>query len=370
MSNITKIGITHGDFNGVGYEVIIKTLQDDRMLELFTPVIYGSQQIFNYYRKLLGVNKDFSFNIIKSAKDACEGRFNLVEVNTNGSDLIVQCGIAHPNAGKFAAKALLEAQRDLHDKHIDAVVTAPINKEVIQSEQFRFNGHTDFFGDPYKADYKPIMLFTQDSLRVALFTTHMPYSAVPQMLTQETLEQFILSLEETMKQDFGIAKPRMAVLGLNPHAGENGLLGREEIEIIEPVIKRVWESGRLVFGPFPADGFWGSGNYKHFDVTIAMYHDQGLLPFKLLAMDQGVNITSGLPIIRTSPDHGTAYDIAGKGVANETSFRNAIYRAIDIFKARENHKEATHNPLKVKYVERGKDNVKLDLTRSEDEDLL
>lgn len=370
MSKLIRIGITHGDFNGIGYEVILKTFQDDRILELCTPVIYGSQQIFNYYRKVLDIHKDLSFNVIKSAKDARQGEFNLVEVNTDGSDLIVQYGQPNSIAGRYAVKALLDAQNDLKDNYIDAVVTAPINKEMCQNEGFRFNGHTDFFAHPYCGEEKAIMMFVHGSLRVALHTTHMPYSSVPSTITRDAIEDTIIRLEKTMMQDFEIPKPRIAVLGLNPHAGENGLLGSEEREAIVPAIRSVWESGRLVFGPFPADGYWGSGNYRHFDVTLAMYHDQGLLPFKLLAMDQGVNITAGLPIIRTSPDHGTAYDIAGKGVANEDSFRNAIYRALDICSARSRFKEMTQNPLKTKYVERGKDNVRLDLSKSDDDDLI
>lgn len=365
--NKIKIGITHGDFNGVGYEVILKTLEDDRCVELFTPVVYCSSQALGYYKKGLGINISLRHNIVKSATDAVDGELNIVEVNTEGGEVTVMHGQQSHLAGKLAERAIAAAREDLLKGAIDAVVTAPINKEVMGQNGFPFVGHTDFFAEPFRDSAEPMMLFATEELRVALLTIHMPLSEVSRYVTKDRVMSAIVALERTMQQDFGIEKPRIAVLGLNPHAGENGLLGREEVEVISPAVKESWEAGYHVFGPFAADGFWGSGNYRQFDVVLSMYHDQGLLPFKLLAMEEGVNITCGLPIIRTSPDHGTAFDIAGKGVANERSFRNAIYRAIDIHRNRESYREATANPLQKQYVERGKDNVRLDLSRSDDE---
>lgn len=362
-----KIGITHGDFNGIGYEVILKVLEDNRIAELFTPVLYCSSQALSYYRKGLGINVSLRYNMVKSAADAAEGELNIVEVNTDGGDVSVMHGQESALAGRLAERALLDAREDLVKGAIDAVVTAPINKAVMGQNGFAFVGHTEFFAEPFKESAEPMMLFATEELKVSLLTIHMPLKEVPGYLTKERVLSGIATLERTMQQDFGIEKPRIAVLGLNPHAGENGLLGREEIEVIAPAIAEAWEKGYHAFGPFAADGFWGSGNYRQFDVVLAMYHDQGLLPFKLLAMEEGVNITCGLPIIRTSPDHGTAYDITGKGVANEASFRNAIYRAIDIYHNRERYREANTNPLEKLYVERGKDNVRLDLSKSDDE---
>lgn len=367
MDHKIKIGITHGDYNGIGYEIILKTLADERCLELFTPVIYGTLQAWNYYKKGLNINLTARTNIIKSATDAADGEINFVEVNSDGRDVLVQHGRQSATAGKLAAKALVIAREALLQSDIDAVVTAPVCKEVMTSEDFPFVGHTGFFAEPFKERHQPMMLFAHGDIRVALATIHEPYREVPSLLTKAHVMASIEQLERTLQQDFGIEKPKIAVMGLNPHAGENGLLGSEEVEVIAPAVKELWDRGTLCFGPYPADGFWGSGNYRKFDGILAMYHDQGLLPFKLLAMDSGVNITAGLPIIRTSPDHGTAFDITGKGIANEESFRNAIYSAIDIYRHRERFKEATANPLQMRYVEKGKDNVHLDLSKSDDE---
>ncbi|MBR8702444.1 4-hydroxythreonine-4-phosphate dehydrogenase PdxA [Porphyromonas levii] len=366
MSKI-KIGITHGDFNGIGYEVILKTLVDDRCVELFTPVLYCSSQALSYYKKGLGINVTLRNNIVKSAADAVEGELNIVEVNTDGGEVNVSHGAQSALAGKLAERALVAAREDLLRGTIDAVVTAPINKEVMGQQGFPFVGHTDFFAEPFRGSAEPMMLFAADEVKVALLTIHMPLREVPQYVTKERVLSAISAVEHTMQQDFGVEKPRIAVLGLNPHAGENGLLGHEEVDVIAPAVSEAWTSGYHVFGPFAADGFWGSGNYRQFDVVLSMYHDQGLLPFKLLAMDEGVNITCGLPIIRTSPDHGTAFDISGKGIAKEVSFRNAIYRAIDIHRNRVRYRETTAHPLQKQYVERGKDNVRLDLSKSDDE---
>lgn len=365
--NKIRVGITHGDFNGIGYEIILKTLEDDRCVELFTPVLYASTQALSYYRKGLGINLNLRYNIVKSAAEAVDGELNIVEVNTDGSELTVMHGQQSAHAGRLAERAIYDVREDLLSGAIDVVVTAPINKEVMGQNGFPFIGHTQFFAEPFRDKAQPMMLFATDNMRVALLTIHMPLAEVARSITKQGVKDAIAALEMTLQQDFAIEKPRIAVMGLNPHAGEKGLLGREELEVICPAINESWEEGKFAFGPFPADGFWGSGNYKQFDAVLAMYHDQGLLPFKLLAMEEGVNITCGLPIIRTSPDHGTAYDIAGKGIANESSLRNAIYRAIDIYRNRKRYKEATSNPLEKRYVEKGKDNFRLDLTRGDDD---
>lgn len=367
MKQKITIGITHGDFNGIGYEVILKTLADERCLELFTPIVYGTLPAWNYYKKGLEINLTARLRTLEKADEAVEGEINFMEVNEGGRDALVQHGRLSATAGELARRALIKAREDLLSGRIDAVVTAPVCKEVMTSEAFPFVGHTGFFAEPFKESHQPMMLFVAEEVRVALLTIHEPLSKVPALLTKEGIKSGLKQLERTLQQDFGIEKPRIAVMGLNPHAGENGLLGREEVEVITPAVEEAWQEGIQAFGPFAADGFWGSGHYRKFDAVLSMYHDQGLLPFKLLAMDEGVNVTTGLPIIRTSPDHGTAFDICGKGVANEASFRNAIYRAIDIYRNRMRYQEATANPLQKKYVERGKDNVRLDLSKSDDE---
>lgn len=368
MMNKIKIGLTHGDMNGIGYEVLLKTLSDERCLDLFTPVVYGCEQVLNYHRKgLRNLPALPQLHRVGSAREAVEDRLNIVEVNDTGYDVQVQYGSASEVAGQLAINALAAARQDLLEGSIDAVVTAPINKAVVQSAGFPFIGQTEYFAEPFKGTHRPLMLFSCGDVKVALATIHEPLRNVPSMLTREGVEVAILQLHYTLREDFGMVQPRIAVLGLNPHAGEGGLLGREEEKVISPAVQSAWEQGVHAFGPFPADGLWGSNTYEHFDAVLAMYHDQGLIPFKLLAMSEGVNITAGLPIIRTSPDHGTAYDIAGKGVADESSFRNAIYCAIDICRQRMRYKEATADPLPKLFYERGKDNVRLDLSRSEDE---
>ena len=350
-----KVGITHGDCNGIGYEVILKTLSDQRILELCTPVLYGSMQVVKYYKEVLKLDFHTPIAVVSGAAEAEEGQINLVEVEGLGLNLQVQMGLLSKEAGVAAAKALWQAREDLLSEEIDAVVTAPINKDSIQSDLFRFTGHTEFFSEPFRESHTPTMLFVAGEMRVALVTMHLSLQEVSAHITKEHLRETILQLEQVLKQDFALQKPRIAVLGLNPHAGEGGLLGQEEKEQIQPAVEELWQEGHFIFGPYPADGFFGSGAYMHYDATLAMYHDQGLIPFKLLAMEEGVNITAGLPIIRTSPDHGTAYDITGKGVANETSFRNALYRALDIYRARKLYKEATKDPLTAHYTDRGRD---------------
>ncbi len=364
-NSLLKIGITHGDYNGIGYEVILKVLADDRIHELFIPIIYGLNQAYNYYKKLLDIQVSTPIHFIRSASEAKGGMINMVLTEETGANDGVKPGESTKSAGILAARALMDARQDLVAGHLQAVVTAPINKDSIQSEQFRFSGHTEFFADAYNGTH-PLMLFSNNQrLNVALLTRHIPLHEVSQHLSKEKILSTLLQYEQVLIQDFGIVKPRIAVLGLNPHAGENGLIGTEEQTTIIPAIQEAWERGVYAFGPYPADGFWGNHRYEQFDGILAMYHDQALIPFKLIAMNEGVNITAGLPVIRTSPDHGTAYDLVGKGEANPDSLRNAIYAAIDIYRNRKAYQEMTAHPLQKRYVERGKDNVKLDLSSDE-----
>lgn len=363
MSQLIKVGITHGDVNGVGYEILIKAFSDARMLELFHPIIYGSSKSASFHRKVLNDNS-VNFNIITSVEESREGKVNLL--NCVVDETRIEIGKPSTESGKSAFIALDCATKDLKDNKIDVLVTLPINKDSIQSDQFNFPGHTEFLEERFAGEGdKALMIMATQTMRVALATTHVPLKDVSSALSRELIAEKIRTLNNTLKRDFSIDAPRIAVLGLNPHAGENGLLGKEEEEIIAPVVKEAQEEWILCAGPFAADGFFGSGRFKEFDAILAMYHDQGLIPFKTLAMDMGVNFTAGLPIVRTSPDHGTAYDIAGKNEASDESFRQAIYMAIDIFRNRSAYDEARKNPLKKMFYDRGRDDEKLDLTRED-----
>ncbi len=343
-----RIGITHGDINGIGYEVIIKTLSDSRLLECCTPIVYGSPKVAAYHRKALDVEL-FSFNQIAHAKDANSKRVNII--NCVDEEIRVELGKSTQEAGEASLLALQAAVKDLKSGDIDVVVTAPINKENIQSENFKFPGHTEYFANEF-ATKNYMMLMVSDLLKVGVVTGHIPVSQVPQTLTKEKILSNIRILHKTLLEDFSIRKPRIAVLGLNPHAGDHGVIGLEDQDIIKPAIKQATEEGIIAMGPLPADGFFGSGDFKKFDAILAMYHDQGLIPFKVLSFESGVNFTAGLPIIRTSPGHGTAFAIAGTGVALEDSFRNAIYLAIDVFENRKQFKELSKNPLKHHEIDR------------------
>jgi len=332
MPHPIRVGITHGDINSISYEIILKTLADDRMLELCTPVVYGSAKIAAFYRKTLDIN-DIHFNQIASAADARPGVNNIV--NVVGEDTKVDPGVPTPNSGAAAHAALEAAVTDLKSGYIDVLVTAPINKNCIQSDTFRFPGHTEYLESAYGDGEKALMILCCDNMRIALVTTHLPLRDVPQAITKEAVIEKLHIFHRSLQQDFATPAPRIAVLSLNPHAGEGGLLGTEEEEVIIPAIKEAQDEKMLVFGPYAADGFFGSGSYAKFDGILAMYHDQGLAPFKALAMDCGVNFTAGLQYVRTSPDHGTGYDIVGKGQANADSMRQAIYYAIDIFRSRQ-----------------------------------
>lgn len=357
-----RVGITHGDFNGVGYEVILKMLDDPRILELCTPVVYGSAKIAAYYRKGLELAFNIPFNQIQQASQARTDAVNIV--NVIGQEAHIAPGESTPEAGEAAFIALERAVANLKEGTIDVLLTAPINKANIQSDTFRFAGHTEYLASACGDGAEPLMILFNDRIRVALVTTHLPLAKIAEAITEDAIVAKLQLFNQSLTADFAIVKPRIAVLSLNPHAGDGGLLGAEEKEIIAPAIERARNQLKIhTFGPYPADGFFGNGLYTKFDGVLAMYHDQGLAPFKTLAMESGVNFTAGLPYVRTSPDHGTGYDIAGKGVASEASMRAALYAAIDIFRSRRTHEEMTASPLPKLYHERGRDNVVLDLTK-------
>ncbi|MFT4594109.1 MAG: 4-hydroxythreonine-4-phosphate dehydrogenase [Polaribacter sp.] len=336
-----KVGISCGDLNGIGLEVAIKTFLDSRVFELCTPILYASKAVSSEHRKILDI-KDFSFEEIKSADDANPKRANVINVWTEEVEL--NLGTPTPASGQYALKSLQAATADLKEGKIDVLLTAPIDKQNIQSEEFKFPGHTEYLADVFDVD-EYSMIMVSENLKVTFMTGHLPLAEVGKNLSFESIIKKIRFLEKTLPQDFGIRKPKIAVLGLNPHNGDGGVIGTEEQEVIAPAIKKAKEDGILVFGPFAADGFFGSGAYNQFDIVLAMYHDQGLIPFKTLNFDQGVNYTAGLPKVRVSPDHGTGYDLAGKGIASEQSFRDALFLGIDLVRERERYAEYTEDVL-------------------------
>lgn len=338
-----RVGITHGDINGIGYEIIIKTLADKRILELFTPIIYGLSKVASYYRKNLGF-EDVNFNLIKKADHALPKRTNII--NCFQDEVKIDMGKITSVAGEMAYLALERVIEDLKWNKLDVLVTAPINKKNIHSDKFAFNGHTDYLAA--KLDTTDhLMMMVSDSLRIGILTGHIPLQKVAENINTSLILSKIKVMNKSLKMDFNIERPKIAVLGLNPHAGDGGLIGTEEAEIIQPAIEQANQENILSFGPYPADGFFGSSNYRNFDGILSMYHDQGMLPFKTLAFDSGVNFTAGLPIVRTSPAHGTAFDIAGKNLASHKSFEQAIFLAVDIFRNRSAYQELTKNPLVV-----------------------
>ncbi|MGM9803475.1 MAG: 4-hydroxythreonine-4-phosphate dehydrogenase PdxA [Muribaculaceae bacterium] len=362
---LIRVGITQGDTNGIGYEVILKTLQNQQMTELCTPVVYGSAKTASYHRKAIDL-QPVSMNVVKNSSDIRDGVNNLVEVSPD--EVKVELGVSSEAAGRAAFDALERAVTDLKQGFIDVLVTAPINKKSIQSDQFTFPGHTEYLEASIGDGDKALMILFDENIRVALVTTHVPVTRIAESITREAVLNKIYAFNDSLKRDFGIVRPRIAVLSLNPHAGDGGLLGKEEQELIIPAINEAAANKVTAFGPYAADGFFGNEMYKHFDGVLAMYHDQGLAPFKTIAMENGVNFTAGLPYVRTSPDHGTGYDIAGKGEANEQSMRQAIYSAIDIFRNRSAYAEMTSNPLRRMYFDKSGDKEVLDLTKVEDED--
>ncbi|MCZ6519941.1 MAG: 4-hydroxythreonine-4-phosphate dehydrogenase PdxA [Bacteroidetes bacterium] len=327
------LGITLGDFNGIGPEVIMKSLEDSRVLKLCSVIIYGSSKVLSYYRRLFDL-KHFNYNIIRKTEQYNPKKVNVLECWEHNYEM--KPGQATPESGKCAYLALKKVTQDLKSGLLNGVVTGSINKSNIQNEEFQFTGHTDYFN--FQFDVKEsLMLMVSGKLRVGLVTDHLPIKKISENVTTERLSIKLSILINTINRDFGVQKPKIAVLGLNPHAGENGLLGEEENEIISPAIKEMKQQNHLIFGPFPADGFFGNFQHHKFDGILAMYHDQGLIPFKTLAFDTGINYTAGLPIIRTSPDHGTAYNIAGKNVADPSSFLQALLVANDVIKMRKEH---------------------------------
>ena len=361
--NKFKIGITQGDTNGIGWEIILKALADPRMTELFTPVVYGSPKAAAYYRNTVAEIEAFSFNPVASAAEARRGKANLVAC---GETADIAPGKPTPEAGRAAVEALCAAMRDLKAGHLDALVTAPFDKETVQADDFRYTGHTEYLAAELEGE--AMMILCSDVLRVGLVTKHIPVSEIARNITKERIVRDLDTLRRALIEDFGIVEPRIAVMALTPHAGDGGLLGREEQEIIRPAIVEAFSKGVLAFGPFAADGLFAGGGYAKYDGILAMYHDQGLAPFKSLSPD-GVNFTAGLSAVRTSPDHGTAFDIAGKDKADPQSMRNAIYAAIDIAEHRRAWAEWTRNPLQRAERDRGGRDVSVrDLPQTEKDD--
>ena len=348
MSKI-KVGITHGDPNGIGYEVILKTFADPAMLELCTPIIYGSPKVASYHRKALELQTNFA--TVNSAANVQPDNLNLIPCTAE--EVKIDFGQSTAEAGEAALAALERAVKDWKDGLIDVLVTAPINKHSIQSDKFKFPGHTEYIQACVGHDgQQALMILMNERMRIALATTHLPIAKVAPAITADLVLSKLRALDHSLRRDFAISNPRIAVLALNPHAGEEGLLGKEEQENIVPAMQKAEDEKINVFGPYPAVGFFGTRAYESFDGVLAMYHDQGLAPFKLLAMDDGVNFTAGLDLVRTSPDHGTAFDIAGQGKADENSFRQAIFTAIDVFRARQAWDEARQNPLPKLFVDK------------------
>lgn len=353
--NKFKIGITQGDTNGIGWEIILKALADPRMTELFTPVVYGSPKAAAYYRNTVAEIEAFSFNPVASAAEARRGKANLVAC---GETADIAPGKPTPEPGRAAVEALCAAMRDLKAGHLDALVTAPFDKETVQADDFRYTGHTEYLAAELEGE--AMMILCSDVLRVGLVTKHIPVSEIARNITKERIVRDLGTLRRALIEDFGIVEPRIAVMALNPHAGDGGLLGREEQEIIRPAIVEAFSKGVLAFGPFAADGLFAGGGYAKYDGILAMYHDQGLAPFKTLTPD-GVNYTAGLYEVRTSPDHGVAYDIAGRDKADPQSMRNAIYAALDIVENRRRWAAMSADPLQHFERDRGRDASAKDL---------
>ncbi len=346
MDKLEKIvvGISIGDLNGIGIEIILKTFEDKRMLDFCTPVIFGSTKSISYHKKLL--NSETQIHSITAIKQVTENKINLL--NIWKEEVAFEIGNATKISGEYAFKSLEAAVNHLKNNTIDVLLTAPINKENIQSDSFHFPGHTEYLENELEGE--SLMILISDKLRVGLVTGHIPIAKISETITPELIKKKVAIMHATLVKDFGINKPKIAILGLNPHCGDKGVIGKEDDEIIRPTINEIKESGKLVFGPYAADGFFGSNTYKQFDGVLAMYHDQGLAPFKALSFGNGVNYTAGLSKIRTSPDHGTAFEIAGKNEANHTSFKEALFTAIEIYRKRKEYNNLTVNVLEVKQI--------------------
>lgn len=342
-----RLGISIGDINGIGCEVVLKTFEDARMLDFCTPIIFASNKTISQQKNDLGI--DISFNGVRDASQAVEGKINIV--NEWKEVPKIEYGQATKEGGAYAIKSLRAAVEALKADKIDVLVTAPINKNNIQSEDFKFPGHTDFLAQELKGE--SLMFMVADTLRVGLLTDHIAVKDVAQSITPKLIRNKVMTMEKSLKMDFGIRRPKIALLGINPHSGDHGTIGEEDDKILKPVIQELFNKGTLVYGPYSADSFFGSNSYKNFDAILAAYHDQGLIPFKTLSFGKGVNYTAGLDKVRTSPDHGTAYEIAGKGQADESSFKEAVFMAIQVFRHRMEYLELTKNPLQKQKIKRG-----------------
>ncbi|MBT9187067.1 4-hydroxythreonine-4-phosphate dehydrogenase PdxA [Zobellia russellii] len=341
-----KLGISIGDLNGIGCEVVLKTFEDARMLDFCTPVIFASNKTISFQKKELGLN--INYHGITDASKAVDGKINVVNVWKEVPK--IKFGEATEEGGKYAIKSLRAAVDALKNDAIDALVTAPINKNNIQADDFKFPGHTDFLAQELEGE--SLMFMVTDDLKVGLLTDHVAVKDAPAAINPILIRNKVRTIEKSLQMDFGIRAPKVAMLGINPHSGDNGIIGKEDDEVMKPVIKEMSESGHLVFGPYSADSFFGSDGYKSFDAILAAYHDQGLIPFKTLSFGKGVNYTAGLSKVRTSPDHGTAYEIAGKGKADHSSFKEAVFTALHIFKNRKEYQELTENPLQKQRIRR------------------
>jgi len=341
-TNKIKVGISIGDLNGIGLEIILKTFADKRMMDFCTPIVFASAKAISAYKKNMPLNAQV--NSAKSVSQCQEGKLNVV--NLWKEEIQVTHGTADKKAGEYAFKSLEAASKSLADKEIDVLVTAPIDKDNIQSDEFHFAGHTEYLES--KLEGKSLMILMTEKLRVGLITGHIPISEIANTITPDLIQEKVDIMYKTLVEDFGIARPKIAVLGLNPHCGDHGVIGKEDDEIVRPTIDTIQKTGKLVYGPYAADGFFGSNTYESFDGVLAMFHDQGLAPFKTLSFGNGVNYTAGLSEIRTSPDHGTAYEIAGKNKADINSFKEAVFTAIQLFKTRSEYKTLTKNALKSK----------------------
>ncbi|MEM6894443.1 MAG: 4-hydroxythreonine-4-phosphate dehydrogenase PdxA [Bacteroidota bacterium] len=334
-----RLGISIGDPNGIGCEVALKTFEDSRMLDFCTPVIFASNKMISSQKNHLGI--DIRFNGVKEPSQAVDGKVNVVNISKNDPKL--DFGQATLEAGAYAIESLTAAVKSLKQSHVDLLVTAPINKNNVQSETFTFPGHTDYLNQELEGD--SLMFMITDGLKVGLLTDHIAVKEVVQSITAKLIREKVETIEKSLRMDFGIRKPKIALLGINPHSGDNGTIGEEDDKILKPAVEALFSEGSLVYGPYSADSFFGSNNFKSFDAILAAYHDQGLIPFKTLSFGKGVNYTAGLSKVRTSPDHGTAYEIAGKGLADPSSFKEAVFSALKIFKQRKEYRELTKNPL-------------------------
>ena len=337
-----KIGISQGDINGIGYEVMLKCFSDSRMMDICTPVLYGSSKILSYHKKLIGANA-FSFVNIRNTQQAEAHKFNVLNIIQD--EVKIDIGQPTDIGGKLAAMSLERTCQELIERKIDAIVTNPINKKNIQSDEFNFPGHTEYLTKKFNAG-ESLMIMTCRNIHIGIMTNHLALRQVPKVMSIELILKKLRIMDKSLKRDFGIRMPKIAVLALNPHAGDHGLIGNEDDTIVAPAVQHAFEEGILAFGPYPSDGFFGNGSMNNFDGVMALYHDQGLIPFKLMSFTEGVNFTAGLPFVRTSPAHGTAYEIAGKNQASAQSFRNAVYLAVDIIKNRQEYDLLTSNPLK------------------------